>query len=102
MSSSIAGCWSDRPIASSFGRGIPYGTDNQPVGRHRSSVPRFQGRAADRAVESGDLPTGDYFLGATIDGAAPAGSVMRFEHADLCARKAKQATSKFDLAIGLR
>jgi hypothetical protein len=27
---------------------------------------------------------------------------MRFDHADLCTRKTKQATSKFDLAIELR
>ena len=81
---------------------MPNGADNQPVGGHRSSVPRFQGRAANRALEAGNLPTGGYFLGSAVDSAAPTGSVMRFEHARLCARKTKQATSKFDLAIERR
>lgn len=60
-------------------------TDDQPICRHPSGIPRLHGRAANAAIEAGDLAIWGHGLGAAVDGATFAGTVMRLLHAGLYA-----------------
>jgi hypothetical protein len=63
------------------------------MGRHPSRVPGFHRLAAHRAFEAAYLPSGGHGLGAVINRATLAESVMGFGHSALCARNSKQATA---------
>jgi hypothetical protein len=70
---------------------------DQSIGRHPSRVPSFHGLAAHRAFEAAYLASRGHGLGAVINRATLAGSVMGFGHSALCARNSKQATASFKL-----